>query len=265
MEDAPPVTLDTAMTEADFSNKHLGVSGAIILAGVLRCKIFQDSRSLSKLTFNGCVQGKYGDWEEGDQVTIDTTMTEADFSGKKLGLAGAQVLAAFMSTKLSEAKGSLSSLDLSKNNLRSEGLSAVSEVLKSTSIRQLNIAENYLTFNMQDKRDMSGVIKFAEDMKDMGSLSKLDISGNQICGLNEHGQGTYDASGLAALAKSIGNLKELNISSNLLKAEGARILAPVIEASGSLASLTISNNRIGDKQQAKIKEICAGMSITCAL
>jgi hypothetical protein len=40
--------------------------------------------------------------------------------------------------------GSLSELDLSKNDLRSEGLSVVSEALKSTSIKLLNIAENNL-------------------------------------------------------------------------------------------------------------------------
>jgi hypothetical protein len=98
--------------------------------------------------------------------------------------------------------GSLSKLDLSKNNLQSEGLSTVSEALKSTSIKQLNIADN------------------------------------QICGLDKWGDGTYDTAGLAALTKSIGNLKELNISSNHLKAEGARVLAPAIDANGSLSSLT---------------------------
>ena len=93
---------------------------------------------------------------------------------------------------------------------------------------------------------MSGVIKFTEDMKDMGQLSKLDISRNQICGLNEHGDGgTYDASGLAALAKSIGNLKELNISNNSLQAAGAKILVPALEANGSLSKLTWSGERCG--------------------
>ena len=48
-KDAPPVTLDTAMTEADFSNKHLGPPGAIILVAVLGCKAFRDSRSLASL------------------------------------------------------------------------------------------------------------------------------------------------------------------------------------------------------------------------
>ena len=76
--------------------------------------------------------------------------------------------------------GALSELDLSKNNLRSEGLSAVSEALKSTAIKQLNIANNNLTYNQQTKKDMAGVIKFAEDMKDMGALVNLNISNNRL-------------------------------------------------------------------------------------
>ena len=34
-KDAPPVTLETGMTEVDISNKHLGVSGAIMAAAFL--------------------------------------------------------------------------------------------------------------------------------------------------------------------------------------------------------------------------------------
>jgi hypothetical protein len=138
--------------------------------------MINDSGSLSKLTF--CGNGGFQD--EGDAVTIDTTMTEADFSGKKLGAAGAQILSAFMSTKLFEAKGTFSKLDLSKNDLRSEGLSAVSEALKSTSIKHLNIADNNLTKNQNYDTDMSGVIKFAEDMKDMGSLVSLNLAKNDL-------------------------------------------------------------------------------------
>ena len=87
-----------------------------------------DSGSLSSLTFNGGLE-EYGCWKDGDAVTIDTIMSEADFSGKKLGAAGAQILAAFMSTKLFEAKGSLVSLNLANNNLKAEGAKHVAEVL----------------------------------------------------------------------------------------------------------------------------------------
>ena len=174
---------------------------------------------MSKLTFCGCDQYD----NEGDAVTIDTAMTEADFSGKKLGTAGALILAAFMSTKLFEAKGALSELDLSKNDLGSAGLSAVSEALKSTSIRQLNIAESNLMYKCNGYYDVQN--------------------------------GTYDASGLTALAKSIGNLKELNISNNRLRAEEAKVLVPALEANGSLASLNLAGNHLfeeGAKHIAKV-------------
>ena len=49
VKDAPPVTLDMDMKEADFSNKHLGVSGAIILAAFIKRKFFQDNGALASL------------------------------------------------------------------------------------------------------------------------------------------------------------------------------------------------------------------------
>jgi hypothetical protein len=143
-------------------------------------------------------------------------------------------------------RGLLSKLDLSKNNLRSEGLSAVSEALKSTSIKQLNIADNNLmypstipadvvfnlTYNQQGHSDMSGFIKFAEDMKDMGSLSKLDISSNSMY-----------AEPMTLLAQALnGNttLKELSAAGNQLDAEDAKVLAPAIQAMGSLSKLKMN-------------------------
>ena len=94
-------------------------------------------------------------------------------------------------------------------------------------------------------------------------MSKLDISRNQICGVGNYRH--RNLAGLVALTKSIGNLKELSISSNSLLDEGARILVPALEASRSLASLDISDNHIGDEQEAKIKQICTGKSIKFTL
>jgi hypothetical protein len=74
-----------------------------------------------------CGYDQYG--REGGAVTIDTSMTEADLSGKRLGTSGAQILAAFMSTKLFEAKRALVSLNLANNNLKDEGIKHIAEVL----------------------------------------------------------------------------------------------------------------------------------------
>jgi hypothetical protein len=131
-EEGGTVTMDTTMTEADFSGKKLGPAGAQILVAFMSTKLFEAMGSLSKLTFCGN-GGQYG--SEGDAVTIDTTMTEADFNGKKLGAAGAQILAAFISTKLFEAKGSLASLDISDNDIGDEQTAKIKQICAGKSIK----------------------------------------------------------------------------------------------------------------------------------
>ena len=85
-KDAPPVTLDTTMTEVDLSNKHLGASGAKVLAAVLGSKSFQDKGSLSNLKLN-----KY-------ELPVQEikTATALDLSGKGLRVEDAIVIAALI-------------------------------------------------------------------------------------------------------------------------------------------------------------------------
>ena len=59
-KDAPPVTLDATMTEADFSGKHLGVSGALILAAFISGKYFQDNGALVNLNISNNSLGPEG-------------------------------------------------------------------------------------------------------------------------------------------------------------------------------------------------------------
>ena len=81
------------------------------------------------------------------------------------------------------------------------------------------------------------------DNRDNRAMSILDVSSNNICGIDKYGYGTYDSSGLAALVKSISKLKELNISNNCLKAEGAAILAQALdEDNGALSKFTFSGD-----------------------
>ena len=44
-----PRLIDTTMTEANFSGKHLGISGGIILAGFMACRSMQDNGAMSIL------------------------------------------------------------------------------------------------------------------------------------------------------------------------------------------------------------------------
>ena len=73
-------------TELDLSNKGLSTGCGVLVANEVK-----DNGALAKFTFSGQVDG-----DEGSPVTIETSMLEADFSGKKLGVSGAIMLAAFL-------------------------------------------------------------------------------------------------------------------------------------------------------------------------
>jgi hypothetical protein len=84
----------------------------------------EDMGALASLTFCGHTEA------EGDPVTINTKMTTADFSEKRLGPAGAHVLAAFMLRKFFLDNRELTSLDISSNCLGPEGAKFVAPALK---------------------------------------------------------------------------------------------------------------------------------------
>ena len=114
-----------------------------------------------------------------DLLKNNTALKELDLSnnygGASEGAKGTLGLAMGVAQGL-EDNGSLSKLDLSKNELRSEGLSALAGAFNKTAITSLNLAENELSWNSNIDTDMSGIIKFAEGIKDMGSLSKLKMN-----------------------------------------------------------------------------------------
>ena len=86
-----PCGIASDAKEADFSGLGMDAAGAAVLAEDIQVK-----RALSKLTFTGN-GGQYG--SEGDPVTVETGMIEADFSNKKLGPAGVIILAAWIEHK----------------------------------------------------------------------------------------------------------------------------------------------------------------------
>jgi hypothetical protein len=71
-------------TELDMSSKGMDAEEAIMLAAEII-----DNGALSMFTFSG-------DYSSSQPVTMETTMTEADFSGKELGLSGGMMVAAFL-------------------------------------------------------------------------------------------------------------------------------------------------------------------------
>jgi len=64
---------------------------------------------------------------------------------------------------------------------------------------------------------------------------QLDLSGNQLCGVDEYGEGTYTAEGITAIADALrvhGGLTVANLLGNQLDVKSAKILAEVAKQKG---------------------------------
>ena len=74
-------------TNLDMSGKNMGTEDAIMLVPEIVA-----NRAMTKFTFSG----ETYEVGEGPPVTMETSMIEADFSNKVLGISGAIMLAAFL-------------------------------------------------------------------------------------------------------------------------------------------------------------------------
>jgi hypothetical protein len=85
---------------------------------------------LTKLTFSGGVADGYGGWDEGITTTMHDSMTEADFSNKQLGDAGAIIAVAFL-----PVCSALSALFLSDNDITSDVKAVLKERCNARAIK----------------------------------------------------------------------------------------------------------------------------------
>ncbi|KAK3265263.1 hypothetical protein CYMTET_26038 [Cymbomonas tetramitiformis] len=127
----------------------------------------------------------------------DGKVTELDLSGKGIGVPGARVL-----SKLLVFNTSLNTLDLRNNDIGPEGAKALAVALTPN-------AEG--VFNT--------------------SLNTLKLAYNQLCGLDYRGRGTYDASGIKALADALvfnTSLNTLDVRMNNITGDAAQQLAEAV-------------------------------------
>ena len=83
----------------------------------------------------------------------------------------------------------------------------------------------------------------------LSALTNLNLGGNELCGLDFQGRGTYDASGIQALASALaGNavLTSLNVADNSIGNEGAKAFATALSDGNTvLKTLNLDHNGIG--------------------
>ncbi|KAK3249355.1 hypothetical protein CYMTET_41213 [Cymbomonas tetramitiformis] len=155
-------------------------------------------------------------------------LTELDLSGKRLRPEDAIILGALLVSNTS-----LNTLDLRWNDIGPEGAKALAVALTPNA---------------------EGVFN--------GSLSTLDLGRNQLCGVDFNGDGTYDASGIKALADALAfntSLSTLSLSTNNIGPKGAKALAVALTPNAEdaiilgallvlntlLNTLDLSSNNIG--------------------
>jgi hypothetical protein len=160
-----------------------------------------DSGALTKLIFGG--DGEVVNKEGNAMVpalpaTLEVGMTEADFRNKNLGVGGAIIISAWLTHR---DKGAMTKFDISSNEILAEGGKALAAGLKGNQvITELNIAGNGLGQKISGGSyvsDTSGVVAIANAIPDMRAMTSLNLAWNCLCGIDEYGDGVYDASGTA--------------------------------------------------------------------
>jgi hypothetical protein len=109
--------------------------------------------------------------------------------------AGSSVLGVIAIANAIPDMGALAMFDISENDLSAGGCKAIVGALKGNStLTELNVAETYMTYG-SDWGDMSAVIALADAIPDMGALTSLNLSLNNL--------DAYDASGAMIVAEAI--------------------------------------------------------------
>jgi hypothetical protein len=155
--------------------------------------------------------------------------------------------------------GAMTKFDISSNDIMAEGGEALADGLKGNQvIKELNFSGNKLGYNSSGNNETSGIIAIADVIPGMGALSVADVLGNKIgkeqlaklqeimrakpnlvslCGIADDateadlsglGMDADDAIVLASELPDKRALSSLNLASNDLKAEDAKIIMQAV-------------------------------------
>jgi Leucine-rich repeat (LRR) protein len=146
----------------------------------------------------------------------------------------------------------LTKFDISKNDLRAAGGMALTAGLKGNQvITELNIGSNTLGLDRYNRADTSSVVAIIDGIRDMGALTKLDISKNSL--------GAEGGRALAVGLKSnqVVVVTELNIAGNNLgnlgrNMSGVTSVADAIKNMGALLVLSLKENNLGTKEAGQL-------------
>jgi Ran GTPase-activating protein (RanGAP) involved in mRNA processing and transport len=235
-------------TTAVFFGKGLQPPDAILLASDLSQAVV--TGGLTKMSLANNKLGEEGTKAICEALEQNKTLKELDISGSFYGgsniggSAGVKHVA-----KMLGVNGGLTALNLSSNRLDDEGVSAVCEAIqnnKETKLASLNFENNGIS--------PVGANAVTAMVAVTGGLTSLDLSSNQLCGLDYHDRGTYTAVGITAIADALrvnGGLTKLSLARNHLEEEGTKAICEALEQNTTLKELDIRGSNIGGSAGAK--------------
>jgi len=145
-----------------------------------------------------------------DALPQMTALIELNLSNHKLGVEGTTKIADVLtSTKITN-------LNLAENNLTNYGedMSAVIKLAdaftKMPNLREVNVAGNYL--------GEEGGMKLAEAFTQMPNLQTVNLDNNQLCGVAQNCHGTFTLDAINAICDALtkSNIQSISLDSNML-------------------------------------------------
>jgi hypothetical protein len=256
----------STISHLDISGCNLGAKGGFHLADVIK-----DMGALTLLDISKNDLGQLIGWKYENCPNPDYWYQHSDGrhqQGKpeeEIGQRSPGVIALADAIRDSRA---ISSVNLLRNKIPTKQAQELVKIMqakeKLVTLCGLSKDETELDFSKQNLCAGDAVL-IANDISDMGAMTRLDISKNDI-----------RATGCKALAEALtGNqvMKELNVASSQLTLKtdaksmndtdmsGVTTLADVISGMGALAKLDISGNGIGAEQEGDLQRICAAGGI----
>lgn len=169
-----------------------------------------------------------------EELKTDTSVLSLDLSCNNIRVSGGTALAGAL-----ESNTTLTSLDLHSNALLSSARAFATMLLRNQSLTHLNLRTNGIGAN--------GAAALAKALgTDQCRLTSLNLRDNSIMAVG--------AAALAVALKANPVLKDLDLSENLIKEAGAATLAEALGSNGSLTALNLRYNglRSGALQVAKM-------------
>ncbi len=175
-----------------------------------------------------------------DARAAASSLLALNLSHNALGPSSAAAIATFLKSDAC----SLQRLSLEGNRLKDAGaVSLASGLALNQSLEQLSCC--YCRIRPKGLSALAAALQ-----SPTSALEALDVSQNEVCGLNKYGEGWFSASGMISLAQALANnagLTELNLSHNALLDDGAVALASCLKDNSSLRNLDLSSCGIGNR------------------